>query len=126
MSASTPIPVPPQGAALPWMMENPRVITDAIQLLNKVATAKTAFAVASTRTGGNAGAFIISDEDAALALPILWTGGVPENATSYSATANANYSSTQIQALMNQVSALTNTVNAILSAERNWQGRTGT
>jgi hypothetical protein len=56
-----------------------------------------------------------------ISIPINWANGVPAAATTYSATAGAGYNQAQIQALMNQVTLLTTTLNLVLAGERTIQ-----
>ncbi len=64
---------------------------------------------------------MISAQTIIMNLPILWNAGVPSNVATYSGSAGVGYNQAIMQALMDQVSALTTAINLVLAGERGWQ-----
>jgi hypothetical protein len=125
MPKNAPVPVPAEGAALQWVIDNPAAARDAVRYLNLLLGLQVRVTKSGLSALNQQQSLLVSGEVIQLPLPLFWPAGVPANASTYSDTAGAAYSQTKMQSLMDQVTSLTTKLNLVLDGERAVQTQPG-
>lgn len=112
---SEPLPIP-QGPLWTYNRNNPVAIQAAFEFLNKVKRDEYVLVSAISALNGSIKP-IESDQGRTIPLPLKFSTTL-QNTPTYTGTAGAGYVQATIQALMDQVTALTNKQNALLAQLR--------
>lgn len=105
--------IPPARGFLAWATRVPGRIRSAYVLLAALASAKATVVKVGQEEGGFV--FYVSGDQSRLQLPLRFSSKI-ENVAVYSASASATYSQSEMNAVMDQLEALTTKQNALLDA----------
>ena len=117
MANDGPLPVPQPGEGIPWLIANPQAVSDAFKALNLILALQVKLIKAGNYNLNQQQSLLISEQYISLNLPLFYPAGVPNPAPTYTGTAGAGYVQATLQALMNQVTALTTLVNLLVAGE---------